>query len=419
VANYQKPNDKIGQLVQFGLTQLEAKVYVSLLQIGTTSAYRVAKNARIHRTEAYRALRRLKKLGLVEEYIGRPALFKPIPPAKGIQLLIEDLEAKLEELNEAKREAVSWLLSVSTVRPEVEGRVKFRFIEGARNIRETILNMWRNAKEEVFFARDYVQIRATAMEELALAHTLVNNGIRLRGITDIREENLQDISSIAQSFELRHLSSISVNLDVIDDSEALSWFSSQDGEEPLGIWVDNPRRVLVQREFFEYLWRSAVPWELRRDEIIEEKPAGYCRILWGGEELEHALKGICEGAETEIMIVAGPQDWSFAVDTLNLLSRNGETCRMRCLAPIMRTNLRQAETLAKTCELQHLETPPLRMVLSDRAFLIIKRLGDGPEIGLWTNIHDLVEGFWMMTEHLWKESLPVGRRIMELRSEES
>ncbi len=128
LADDEKLDHKIRQLVQFGLTPLEAKAYTSLLQTGTASAYKVAKNARIHRVEAYRALRKLKRIGLVEEFMGRPTLYRPVPPSRGIQLLVDEVAMRLEELNEAKEETVHWLISAT--RSEVEEKTHFRLIEG-------------------------------------------------------------------------------------------------------------------------------------------------------------------------------------------------------------------------------------------------------------------------------------------------
>ena len=221
MTNYQKWDDDVRQLMQFGLTPLEAKVYVSLLQTGTASAYRVAKNAKMHRVEAYRALGRLKKLGLVIEFMGRPTLYQPAPPSKGVQLLIDQVARKMKELKEAKQETVRWLKSISTIRQEAEERVQFQLIEGTKSLQETTYRMWSNAKEEVLFTRNQAQIRATAKELATLGNELVIEGIRPRGVADIREGNLQEVADITASVEIRHLSPMNLHMDLIDDSEAL------------------------------------------------------------------------------------------------------------------------------------------------------------------------------------------------------
>lgn len=268
-----KSDNRIGQLVKFGLTPLQAKAYACLLQTGTASAYKVAKNARIHRVEAYRALGQLKNLGLVEKSMGRPTLFQPVPPSRGVQLLIDEVAMKLKELNKAKQETVRWLKSISTTRQEIEKSIRFRLIEGTKSLRETTHQMWSNAEKEVLFTRDQAQIRVLANEELvASRHKLILKGIRLRGVSEIHEENLQDISSIAEFVELRHLNPMNLHMDIIDCSEVLLGAIPNQGEEPLCVWTDSLRHVVVLRELFERLWEEAFPAVLR---ITELQPGGF------------------------------------------------------------------------------------------------------------------------------------------------
>ena len=293
-----KLDDRVRQLVQFGLTPLEAKVYASLLQTGTASGYKVAKNARIHRVEAYRALGRLKKLGLVEGSMGRPTLFRPVPPSRGVQLLIDEVAMKLKGLNKAKQETARWLKSISTTRQEIEKRVHFRLIEGTKSLRETTHQMWSNAEKEVLFTRDQVQIRVLAREELAASrHKLILEGIRLRAVTEIREENLQDISSIAEVVELRHLSPMNLHMDIIDCSEVLLGAIPNQGEEPLCIWTDSLPHVMVLTELFERLWEEAFPAVL---EIAELQSGGFS-MYQEYESLKKELRNVLLDQTTDAL----------------------------------------------------------------------------------------------------------------------
>jgi len=298
LAGYERFDHKIGQLVQFGLTPLEARVYAGLLQTGTASAYRVAKIARIHRVEAYRALRRLKKLGLVEEFMGRPTLFQPVPPSKGIQFLIDKVATRLVELKDAKQETARWLRSISASRYEVEERAHFRLIEGTKSLLETTHQMWSNAKKEILLTRDQAQIRVMVKEELvALRHKFDIEGIRLRGVTQIHEENLQDTSRIVGRVELRHLSPMNLHMDIIDCSEALLGAIPDQGEEPFCIWTDSPRHVAVLRELFEHLWDEAFPAVLR----ITELRSGGFPICQEYESLKKDLRGVLLAQTTDAL----------------------------------------------------------------------------------------------------------------------
>jgi sugar-specific transcriptional regulator TrmB len=283
--------------MQFGLTPLEAKVYVSLLQTGTASAYRVAKNAKMHRVEAYRALGRLKKLGLVIEFMGRPTLYQPAPPSKGVQLLIDQVARKMKELKEAKQETVRWLKSISTIRQEAEERVQFQLIEGTKSLQETTYRMWSNAKEEVLFTRNQAQIRATAKELATLGNELVIEGIRPRGVADIREGNLQEVADITASVEIRHLSPMNLHMDLIDDSEALFGVIAEQDEETFCIWTNSQSYVIALRELFEHLWEDAFPAALR----IRELQSGSFSLYQEYESLRNDLRSVLLDQTTDAL----------------------------------------------------------------------------------------------------------------------
>jgi len=97
------------ELSNYCLTEAQAKTYYSLLTLGKTSATKVAKEQGVHRAEVYRVLRELKKKGLVSEHTGRPSLYSPAPPEEALNILLLELEKKIERLRENQEKLVQWL----------------------------------------------------------------------------------------------------------------------------------------------------------------------------------------------------------------------------------------------------------------------------------------------------------------------
>ncbi|PVX26841.1 MAG: hypothetical protein CW716_05175, partial [Candidatus Bathyarchaeum sp.] len=61
--------EDIETLTWLGLTERQAKVYLALLQIGSSSAEAISKLSTVHRQEVYRLVARLQEMGLVETNI--------------------------------------------------------------------------------------------------------------------------------------------------------------------------------------------------------------------------------------------------------------------------------------------------------------------------------------------------------------
>jgi len=110
-------NTMLDQLPEYGLTEVQAKVYYHLLRLGATSAIKVSKEVGVHRAEVYRVLRELAEKGIVTEKKGkRPVLFTPTPPEVALDILLQQQAKTLQRLREGKPILVAWLNSHANVK---------------------------------------------------------------------------------------------------------------------------------------------------------------------------------------------------------------------------------------------------------------------------------------------------------------
>ena len=108
--------DEIETLEEFGLSEAEAKVYLALIETGSTLAGAIIKRTGLHRGTTYQILQRLKEKGMVSSIIkGKKQYFEPTNPEFLLNILKEKqekfkeilpkLKAKLEESKE-KQEVI-------------------------------------------------------------------------------------------------------------------------------------------------------------------------------------------------------------------------------------------------------------------------------------------------------------------------
>ncbi len=129
--------DIIRRLVEAGLSDKEARVYVAMLQLGPTGAGEISKHASVSRATTYLALTSLAEQGLVSSYDdGKQTVFAAETPRR----LAEIAERDVKE--QEKRHA-----DVSSFIPELDALFRdaakpvVRFYEGEdglRNLREWI-----------------------------------------------------------------------------------------------------------------------------------------------------------------------------------------------------------------------------------------------------------------------------------------
>jgi sugar-specific transcriptional regulator TrmB len=96
---YRKLANVLGKL---GMTEYEARVYVSLIAKGFGTAEEVADLAGIPRTSAYKALQSLAEKQFVTVSDGRPTIFHPVPLEETRGRVLGDIEELFEKLEAIK-----------------------------------------------------------------------------------------------------------------------------------------------------------------------------------------------------------------------------------------------------------------------------------------------------------------------------
>src|SRR6266851_4386159 len=131
-------------LKEFGLTEYEAKVYVSLVESGTQAASELSRTASIPYSKIYEILGNLERKGWVETEQGRPSKYYPKAPSTALESSRSRLETAL---NSSQSDAmVSMALpvltlmkgkgvNVSVMVPQTTSRETIRKLKGLAQVR--------------------------------------------------------------------------------------------------------------------------------------------------------------------------------------------------------------------------------------------------------------------------------------------
>jgi HTH-type transcriptional regulator, sugar sensing transcriptional regulator len=121
----------IKSLLEYGLTDREAVVYLSLLELEVASANEIAKNAGIKRSSAYVVLEALKKKGLVgvsedqkiQEYV-----------ATSPEALLYAIESEVREKEATKTKIEKILPELKALSKDVKEKPKVKVFEGKQGL---------------------------------------------------------------------------------------------------------------------------------------------------------------------------------------------------------------------------------------------------------------------------------------------
>ncbi len=94
-------SSKFEALIEAGLTQNEAKVYLAMLNLGSSSVNSISRKAEVHRVNTYDIIERLVQKGLVSSVVkGAKKFYEPASPDR----ILTILQRKQEEVNQVMPE---------------------------------------------------------------------------------------------------------------------------------------------------------------------------------------------------------------------------------------------------------------------------------------------------------------------------
>jgi len=236
-------------LREWGLSDKEAKVYLALLQLGTTTVNQVAERADLIRTTAYDVLKVLRERGLVASLVRNKILhFEAADPAK----LIESLEEKKRKVQEVLDDLRKMRL------PAPEGPVveMFEGKEGIKVIFEDILEKKQELRgisdvSSIFSLLPYASPR--------FIERRAKEGIFIKALTERTPETMKlmkknEKQQLRETRFIQGLKDIPMIEYIYGENVAII---STNINIPLGIIVRHSEFAKEQKLLFELLWKNA------------------------------------------------------------------------------------------------------------------------------------------------------------------
>lgn len=245
-------NDKLEQnLLDYGLTSKQARVYLALLQLGTSNVQAIAEKAKVERTNTYDAIQGLIDRRLVSITTqGKKRLFTAEPP-EALESIIKEKENKLKDLLPELRS----LHNVSEFKP------KIRFypgIEGYKSVYEDTLSASGKLLFGIYSSKDIIDVLGIDF----IRHIIderVKRGINLRvirpkktevaGLWPATKEELRDVRLAPDGMTFPIVT-------FVYDNKVI-YLSSK--EETFGLIVESQDIAEAHQSYFQALWQISTP----------------------------------------------------------------------------------------------------------------------------------------------------------------
>jgi len=277
----------VDQLIEYGLSNNEAKVVTFLAKRGAERASVAARALRLNRTETYRTLRNLQRRGLIEASLEQPVRFQAAPFSRCLEILLTERKNELATLEErtAVLERSFETLNVETGAPAFE---RFQVLEGRARIGQRLLFMCETSKLQIDLIMGSSDLAGSSghavLETLSM---LAKRGRKIRIITNIGSGAVRFVELFQTLIAFRHLDLTQrpvTRVSIIDDTEALFGIGSGEdtdgrGSDQVALWISSRPFVRSFRAYFNETWSGATPALARLETIKAGKPEEDLKIL--------------------------------------------------------------------------------------------------------------------------------------------
>lgn len=252
------PVEDMQALTFLGLTNLQAKVYLSFLNIGTTTAKTIAKNTDVARQDVYRILAELEKIGLIQKIFSTPTRYTPVSPNDAVDILTDRRQKEhLDSLDKAKefcqRHENKKILSTEDIH-YILIPPKQRYIKKSKELYE-------NSQKCIDVCTTIQRARVDFQLFEDEYKKAIKKGVKIRYLIEITEDETEAIEAPIRNplFELK----------VIPMPQRLTPFIIHDQKDMLivttekeqvyqsqTLWTNNPLIVNSLLHYFDLLWLS-------------------------------------------------------------------------------------------------------------------------------------------------------------------
>lgn len=260
----------VDQLVEYGLTRLQAKVYVSVYLLGKVPVKKIVEKCRMHRAQVYLVIKELEKIGAVVPIISsRPARYHAVPPEEVLKILLVPHLDRLARLGDAKMKILQCLEEQKHLVSLDEQFDNGLEVLRGKQVLMKMQEMMNRASKEILY--EYQSYRYGVHSGTVSAfNRAVERGVRARGIVNLSKEDLGPLKHMKkhQRIKRRHNEDIYSLMVIADRQEMLFGTAPWPLPDEEFLYTRDPALIQHSVIRFEKLFEKSTPIEERIQTLI-------------------------------------------------------------------------------------------------------------------------------------------------------
>ncbi len=255
----------VENLEKLGLTPLQAKIYLLLVQTPKEKTLTISKVANTDRSNTYRTIIRLQRMGLVRKILGSPNTYQALPLQEAVTLLLNNKKEEYTNLTKTAEELQNNQLEITEDQQHmdcaitVENRppiARLKAVDISTKTLENTLDMFARQKN---ILDGLLPLRKENL-------TCLKRGVRYRIITDkMNKEFLKNklADFVAEpNFQLRYFDQESTVTIVILDKKLVQFTLQWKEKNNENFYFSNEKGLVnIFQSYFDKVWNEAKEYE--------------------------------------------------------------------------------------------------------------------------------------------------------------
>lgn len=242
-------------LLEFGLTEYEAKTLSTLFRLNEAEAPEVSRLAQVPKTRVYDVLDKLIGKKLVIEVNGRPKKYRVVDLETALEQLVEAKKTELNELRSRTENVKSELRTHSSLPDDAEGE-KVMKVKDRNDFIKILAQEIEKAKKDVIAFTKFSPTHSLLKQKLKSAS---QKNVNIRMVS----HGAMDSTALAKEFKESGIKTKSykhgMTAFVIDGKKVILALSDMEKTKPdyhFTIWPNNTHLAAALSHYFEKCWEE-------------------------------------------------------------------------------------------------------------------------------------------------------------------
>jgi len=239
-------------LKQFGLSDKEIKVYLSLIESGPISVRKLAEKSGVNRGTTYDILKSLKEIGLASYY---HKATKQFFVAEDPSRLVDALEHKIQNLDKVKAKLVEVIPQLKSLQGKSSDKPVIKYYEGNQGIKSILIDVLESVSNND--ENSYNVFSSSAIKDYLYKAYPTFTKQRVKKSINVKAVAMGHLGTKAELSEFKSLTTKEgPPTYTLIYTGKVAMISVNSDAKPIGMIVEDRAIYNTQKQLFDFIWQS-------------------------------------------------------------------------------------------------------------------------------------------------------------------